>query len=88
MGYLTDRQIVHALCSQLGYESIHLSRVRIEDEVIKLADESVWRKYSAIPFGFSEKNPGVLKLLLPNCPSFTMVPRKMKLLRIFRHPPI
>lgn len=64
MGYLTDRQIVHALCSQLGYESIHLSRVRIEDEVIKLADESVWRKYSAIPFGFSEKNPGVLKLAM------------------------
>lgn len=64
MGYLTDRQIVHALCSQLGYESTHLSRVRIEDEVIKLADESVWRKYSAIPFGFSEKNPGVLKLAM------------------------
>lgn len=64
MGYLTDRQIVRALCSQLGYESIHLSRIKIEDEVIKLADESVWRKYSAIPFGFSEKNPGVLKLAM------------------------
>ena len=64
MGYMTDRQIVAALCSQLGYPEIMLSQERISEDVTKLADESVWKKYSAIPFGFQEKNPNVLRLAM------------------------
>lgn len=64
MGYITDRQIVTALCDQLGYADVNLSQERISEDITRLADESVWKKYSAIPFGFQEKNPNILKLAM------------------------
>ncbi len=64
LGYITDRQIVHALSNQLGYSEVTLSQERISEDVTRLADESVWKKYSAIPFGFQEKNPNILKLAM------------------------
>lgn len=64
LGYITDRQIVRALSEQLGYEEIDLSRERIAEETTKIANESIWRKYSAVPFGFSEKNPNILKVAM------------------------
>lgn len=57
LGVTTEQQIMEALQQQLGIESIDLSSIRIQDEIIKLMDESVLRKYSLIPFAFSEKIP-------------------------------
>ena len=64
MGYIKEQQMVDALTEQLGYESINLSMVRIGEEITKLADEAVLRKYNLVPFGFSEKNPNVLKVAM------------------------
>lgn len=64
MGYIKEQQMVDALTEQLGYESINLSMVRISEEITKLADEAVLRKYNLVPFGFSEKNPNVLKVAM------------------------
>ena len=64
LGVTTEQQIMEALQQQLGIESIDLSSIRIQDEIIKLMDESVLRKYSLIPFAFSEKNPNILKVAM------------------------
>ena len=64
MGYIKEQQMVDALTEQLGYESINLSMVRISEEITKLADEAILRKYNLVPFGFSEKNPNVLKVAM------------------------
>ena len=64
LGFTTEQQIMEALQQQLGIESIDLSSIRIQDEIIKMIDESVLRKYSLIPFAFSEKNPNILKVAM------------------------
>ena len=64
MGYIKERQMVDALKNQLGYEGVKLSMERISEEITKLADEAILRKYSLIPFGFSEKNPNFLKVAM------------------------
>ena len=62
--YITDLQIVKALTEQLGYEEVDLGRVRIGDEVQKLTDEKILRENNLFPFGFSEKNPNILKVAM------------------------
>lgn len=64
MGIVSEWQMVRALCDQLGYEEVRLSTLRISEDVTKVADEAVLRKYCLIPFGFSEKNPNILKVAM------------------------
>ena len=64
LGYTSDKKIVKALEQQLGIESVYLADIRIAEEVIKLTDESLLRKYSIMPFGFNEKNPNILNVAM------------------------
>lgn len=64
MNFVTEQQIVQALTSQLGYEDVNLARERIPDDVIKLMDESLLRKYSLMPFAFHPKNPNIIKVAM------------------------
>ena len=62
--FVTEQQIVDALKSQLGYEDVNLAKERIGDEILRLMDESLLRKYSVMPFGLSEKNANILKVAM------------------------
>ena len=64
LNFITEQQIVQALKNQLGYEDINLARERIPEDVIRLMDENLLRKYSLMPFGFSPKNPNILKVAM------------------------
>ena len=64
LGYITDRQMVQALTEQLGYGEVKLSRERVGEEITRLIDERLLREYSLFPFGFSEKNPNILKVAM------------------------
>ena len=60
LGFTDEKQIVEALKAQLKIQSIDLSTLRIPEEIIRLLDEAVLRKYNLIPFKFNEKNPNLL----------------------------
>ena len=64
MEYITDRQMVKALTEQLGYSEVRLARERVGEEIIRVTDERILREYSLFPFGFSEKNPNILKVAM------------------------
>ncbi len=64
LGYIKEQQMADALMDQLGYEGVVLSMERIGEEITRLADEAILRKYNLVPFGFSEKNPNVLKVAM------------------------
>lgn len=64
LGIVTEKQIIEALKAQLKIASIELSGLRIPEEITKLTDEQLLRKYNLIPFGFSEKNPNILKVAM------------------------
>lgn len=57
LGFTDEKQIVEALKAQLKIQSIDLSTLRIPEEIIRLLDEAVLRKYNLIPFKFNEKIP-------------------------------
>jgi type IV pilus assembly protein PilB len=64
LGIVTEGQIIEALKAQLKIDSIELSGIRISEEITKLTDEQLLRKYNLIPFGFSERNPNILKVAM------------------------
>ncbi len=55
LGFTDEKQIVEALKAQLKIQSVDLSTLRIPEEIIRLLDEAVLRKYNLIPFKFNEK---------------------------------
>lgn len=64
LGIVTESQIIDALKTQLKIESVELSGIHISEEITRLTDEQLLRKYNLIPFGFSEKNPNILKVAM------------------------
>lgn len=64
MEYLTEEQMAETLERQLGYEVVQLSALRIPEEILKLVDEAILRKYMLMPFGISDKNPNILKVAM------------------------
>ena len=64
MNIVTEQQIVDALTRQLGYQDVTLSKERISDDILRLMDETLLRKYSLMPFGLNERNPNILKVAM------------------------
>lgn len=64
LGMTDEKQIMDALKKQLKIQSVDLSTIRIPEEIIRLVEESVLRKYMLIPFQFNEKNPNLLKVAM------------------------
>lgn len=64
LGMTDEKQIMDALKMQLKIQSIELSTIRIPEEITRLVEESVLRKYMLIPFQFNEKNPNLLKVAM------------------------
>lgn len=64
MEFVTEAQMIEALKTQLGYQVVNLSHERVSDEVTKLVDEKILRKYCLMPFGFNERNQNILKVAM------------------------
>jgi type IV pilus assembly protein PilB len=64
MNIICEQNIVEALHNQLGLDIVNLSKVRIEESIIRLANENILRKYSMMPFEFKENNPNVLRVAM------------------------
>lgn len=64
LGFTTEKEIVKSLQSQLNIDIVKLSGVRIPEDILKLTDESVLKKYLLIPFEYSPNNPNILRVAM------------------------
>lgn len=64
LGFATEEAITHALSQQLNIEQVTPSTIDIPDEVLKLVPGTTLRKCNAIPIGFADNNPNVLKVAM------------------------
>ena len=64
IGAVSDEQMAQALRNQLGYGGVSLAAEKIDEEILKLCDETILRKNSLMPFGFNEKNPNILNVAM------------------------
>lgn len=64
LGYTNETDIAKALSSQLGLEIVSLSGIQIEENVLKLVDVAVLRKYVMVPIGFSPNNMNEVRVAM------------------------
>ena len=64
LGYTSETDIAKALSSQLGLEIVSLSGIQIEENVLKLVDVAVLRKYVMVPIGFSPNNMNEVRVAM------------------------
>lgn len=64
MGYVTEEAIAKALSRQLNIPMISLQGIKIEDDVLKLVDGDLLRKYVMIPYEYSEDNMNMVRVAM------------------------
>ena len=64
LGYATEEAIGKGLATQLNIPFISLHGMKIEDDIIKLADGKLLRKHLMIPFEYKEGNVNIIRVAM------------------------
>ena len=64
LGYIDEDDMCKALSKQLGYEVVKLGGKEIDENLIKLVNGSILRKYAMFPYKFKEGSPNVVKVAM------------------------
>ncbi|MCD8039776.1 MAG: Flp pilus assembly complex ATPase component TadA [Lachnospiraceae bacterium] len=65
-GIITEDDIAMALSRQLDIELVDLQNISVDSAVTKLVPVNILKKYTMIPFAFSETNKNVLRVAMEN----------------------
>ena len=65
-GIITEDDIATALSQQLGIDLVDLQNINVDSAVTKLVPVNILKKYTMIPFAFSERNKNVLRVAMEN----------------------
>jgi type IV pilus assembly protein PilB len=65
-GVITEDDIASALSHQLGLEIVDLQNVNVDKSVATLVPVNILKKYTMIPFAFSENSKNVLRVAMEN----------------------
>ncbi len=65
-GIITEDDIAAALSKQLNIEIVDLQNINIDKSVTRLVPVNILKKYTMIPFAFSEHNKNVLRVAMEN----------------------
>lgn len=64
LGYVTQNRLNEVLCEHLNIKFVELRAIDIDESVFSMLDEPVMRKYSLIPFGYSEGNANAISVAM------------------------
>ncbi len=65
-GFITEDDIAVALSNQLNIEIVDLQNINVDKSVTQLVPVNILKKYTMIPFAFSENNKNVLRVAMEN----------------------
>lgn len=65
-GVITEDQIAMALSKQLGLEIVDLQNMTVDKAVVRLVPVNILKKYTMIPFAYSDTNRNVLRVAMEN----------------------
>ena len=63
-GYISQELMVTVLTTQMGVDFIELKACKLDEDILKLVPESLVNKYKALPIGYDEHNPNVLRVAM------------------------
>lgn len=65
-GIITEDDIAIALSRQLNLEIVDLQNINVDKAVARLVPVNILKKYTMIPFAFSEKSKNILRVAMEN----------------------
>ena len=63
-GFISQELLITVLTTQMGIDFIELKACKLSDDILKLVPENLVNKYKAIPIGYDENNPNILKVAM------------------------
>ena len=64
LGFISQELLIATLTQQLGIDYIELRTCKLDENILRLVPENIVIKYNAVPIGFDELNPNVLKVAM------------------------
>lgn len=64
LGYVTEEGIANTLSRQLGIAIVSLDGIKIEEEILALANSSILRKHVMIPFEYAQGSLSVVRVAM------------------------
>ncbi|MBE5944160.1 MAG: type II secretion system protein GspE, partial [Lachnospiraceae bacterium] len=64
MGFISQELLITVLTTQLGVDYIETKACKLDDNILKLVPENLVNKYKAIPIGYDEYNPNILRVAM------------------------
>ena len=63
-GFISQELLITVLTTQMGIDFIELKACKLDEDILKLVPENLVNKYKALPIGYDEQNPNVLRVAM------------------------
>ncbi|MCR5148794.1 MAG: Flp pilus assembly complex ATPase component TadA [Eubacterium sp.] len=64
MGFISKELLITVLTAQTNIDYCEIKSVKIDEAVLKLVPDNLVNKYKAMPIGFDDNNPNILKVAM------------------------
>ena len=64
MGFISRDLLITVLTAQTGIDFCEIKSVKIDESVLKLVPDNLVSKYTAMPIGYDDNNPNILKVAM------------------------
>ena len=64
MGFISQELLITVLTTQMGIDYVEVRACKLDEDILKLVPENLVNKYKAIPIGYDENNPNVLRVAM------------------------
>ena len=63
-GFISQELLITVLTTQMGIDFVEIKACKLDDDILKLVPENLVNKYKALPIGFDENNPNILRVAM------------------------
>ncbi|MGN0436786.1 MAG: GspE/PulE family protein, partial [Wujia sp.] len=64
LGFISQDLLITVLTTQMGIDFIELKACKLDEDILRLVPENLINKYKAVPIGFDETNPNILRVAM------------------------
>ena len=63
-GFISQELLITVLTTQMGIDFVEIKACKLDEDILKLVPENLVNKYKALPIGYDENNPNILRVAM------------------------
>ena len=64
LGFISQELLVTVLTTQMGIDYVEIKACKLDEDILRLVPENLINKYKALPIGYDENNPNILRVAM------------------------